>query len=373
MPVCTHPFTRTHSTSAHPVGHVRHTMQLGVALALLLYAPVHAEPTTSTDAMPGAAQRMQLAANASGNAGGTSAPPMPQVLMPAVKPANLDYGLRASALPGGWHVIAGANDDFSVANGCNIINTVFVADGNGVVVINTGVSRLYGEQQVAAIRRVTSLPVREVWALNLHPDYFFGNQAFPGATLKATENTIAGMKREGSAYADNLYRLCGDWMKGTESTPSSIPLVPEQTQLQTRRLEVFELKGHTDSDLVVFDRVHGVLVAGGLVFDRRVPTMPHARLKDWIASLRQLQQLPVKVLVPSHGPVSFGTQAIQDTLDYLQWFDDIMQASARRGLELNEVLRLPIPERFRTWAAMPDEYARNVTSLYPAYEAQWLK
>jgi quinoprotein relay system zinc metallohydrolase 1 len=295
------------------------------------------------------------------------------IALPAANPGTLDYGLKASPLPGGWHVLAGSNDDFSLANGCNIINTGFWVDANSVVVINTGVSRLYGEQQAALIERTAKLPVRDVLTLNLHPDYFFGNQAFSKATLLGTEQTIAGAQREGPAYADNLYRLCGDWMKGTESTPPQVRLAPGEKRFGKAGIELLELQGHTDSDLVVFDRTHGVLWAGGLVFKQRVPTMPHARIAPWIESLKTLQQLPIKVLIPSHGPVSEGIGAITETLDYLRWFDGLMKTSAAQGLELNEVLRLPIPERFRNWAAMPVEYARNVSSLYPRYEADSLK
>ena len=57
--------------------------------------------------------------------------------------------------PGVW-VVEGANADFSPANGCNIINTAFVGTGAGVVVINTGPSRLYGEQLRALIARTTA-------------------------------------------------------------------------------------------------------------------------------------------------------------------------------------------------------------------------
>ncbi len=297
----------------------------------------------------------------------------PALRMPQVEQQQLDYGLQVSSLPGGWRVIAGANDDFSPQNGCNIINTVFIADGPSAVVINTGVSLRYGQQQRALVERSTGLPVREVWALNLHPDYFFGNQAFKGATLKATALTIEGSKREGAAYADNLYRLCGEWMKGTESTPPDTSTAAADFRLSGRAIEVLELNGHTDSDLVIFDRTHRVLIAGGLVFNQRVPTMPHAKLKNWMDSLVRLLELPIDVVVPSHGPVASGKQAILDTLDYLRWFDDRLVTSARKGLEMNEVLRLPIPDRFAKWAAMPDEYARNVTTLYPAYEDNMLR
>ena len=297
----------------------------------------------------------------------------PEIALPTAHIRTLNYDLKASALPGGWYVIAGSNDDFNPTNGCNIINTGFIVDDQGVVVINTGVSLLYGEQQAALIQKTTNKPVREVWSLNLHPDYFFGHQAFPKASLQATEKTITGMQLEGKAYADNLYRLCGDWMKGTESTPPSVVLHPAEKKLTNQSIQLLELKGHTDSDLVVFDRTNGVLWAGGLVFNQRVPTMPHANIQPWVESLKTLQTLPVNILIPSHGPVSQGKQAISDTIDYLTWFEDRLKTSAQKGLELNEVLRLPIPDRFRHWAAMPIEYARNVTSLYPRYEDQSFK
>ncbi|MCE2681199.1 MAG: quinoprotein relay system zinc metallohydrolase 1 [Burkholderiales bacterium] len=288
--------------------------------------------------------------------------------MPTVNIATRDYGLKVSALPGGWQLVAGANDDFSIANGCNIINTGFLPYEGGVLVINTGVSLQYGEQQRRLIESKSGRPVRQVLALNLHPDYFFGHQAYADTVRLATAETMAGATREGGAYADNLYRLCGDWMKGTESTPPALQLSPGMLTVGERTLELIELSGHTDSDLVVFDRQNGVMWAGGLVFNDRVPTMPHARLAPWLESLERLKSYPVKVLVPSHGPISDGSKAIDQTLDYLRWLDGLFTSAANQGLEINQVMRLPIPERFSKMAAMPAEYHRTVATLYPAYE-----
>ncbi|MEY4753401.1 MAG: hypothetical protein RJA44_1076, partial [Pseudomonadota bacterium] len=137
---------------------------------------------------------------------------------PQVDVARLDYGLRARALADGVWVVEGANDDFTVANGCNIINTGFISTGAGVVVINTGTSRLYGEQLRALIRRTTAEPVVQVVHLNLHPDYFLGNQAFGDVPRRATPLTRSGIQREAEAYETNLYRLCGDWMKATDTS-----------------------------------------------------------------------------------------------------------------------------------------------------------
>ncbi|WP_341238204.1 quinoprotein relay system zinc metallohydrolase 1 [uncultured Limnobacter sp.] len=299
---------------------------------------------------------------------------LPNVAKPVPNQAALDYGLKATKLAGGWYVIAGANDDFSQANGCNIINTGFYVDDAGVYVINTGISRLYGEQQRALIDSIAKgKSIRQVIALNLHPDYFLGNQAYPKEALAATKLTLQGIKAEAALYETNLYRLCGDWMKGTESAYPLQTIAPGNLKnMGGKSLEAVELKGHTDSDLVLFDPDSKVMWAGGLVFYKRIVTTPHAKLKPWIESLKKLQAMKPKVVVPSHGPVSWGSEAIDQTLDYLSWLDKRLENAAAMGEEMNDVMKKGAPERFRNFAAYPAEFYRNVTNLYPLYEKEAL-
>jgi quinoprotein relay system zinc metallohydrolase 1 len=299
---------------------------------------------------------------------------LPNVAQSDPSKTSLNYGLKATRLAGGWYVIAGANDDFSQENGCNIINTGFYMDDSGVYVINTGTSRIYGEQQRALIDSISkNKPIRQVVALNLHPDYFLGNQAYPKDALAATKVTIQGIKAEAALYETNLYRLCGDWMKGTESVFPTNTISPASlTNWGNKTIQAIELKGHTDSDLVLFDPESKLMWAGGLVFYKRIVTTPHAKLKPWIASLKKLQTMKPKVVVPSHGPVSWGSEAIDQTLDYLTWLDKRLTDAAAMGEELNEVMRKGAPERFRSFAAYPAEFYRNVTNLYPTYEKEAL-
>jgi glyoxylase-like metal-dependent hydrolase (beta-lactamase superfamily II) len=142
---------------------------------------------------------------------------------PVVDVARLDYGLRARALaPGAW-VVEGANADFAVANGCNIINTGFFTTGAGVVVVNTGTSRLYGEQLRALIARTTSEPVLQVIHLNLHPDYFLGNQGFADVPRLATARTQAGIARDSAAYETNLLDRKSTRLNSSHNPASRMP------------------------------------------------------------------------------------------------------------------------------------------------------
>ncbi len=291
-----------------------------------------------------------------------------KAFQPTPMPQTLDYGLILKPVVGPWYVLPGTHEDFSVKNGCNIINTVVRVDATGRMVINTGPSFSYGVQQRALIERSLHKPVTHVLSLNLHPDYFFGNQAYADTPTWATRRTIDGATREGGAYADNLYRLCGDWMKATESTPPKQPLTVASPFLQASHLQWMELSGHTDSDLVLFDTQYRVLIAGGLVFNHRVPTTPHADIPTWLKSLAILKALNPAITIPSHRPVSAGTTAIDETADYLTWLDATMKTSALSGLELIAAMQLPIPDRFKSWVAMPAEFARSVTRFYPSYE-----
>lgn len=304
---------------------------------------------------------------------------LPACALAAADPATQDYRLQARALAPGVWVVEGENADFSVANGCNIINTGFIATGAGVLVVNTGPSRRYGEQLRALIARTTPEPVVQVLQLNLHPDYFLGHQAFADVPRWATAATRAGVARESAAYETNLYRLCGDWMKGTETLAPDRELVvpPEGLRWQVggREFELREWRGHTDSDLVLVDRANGVVFAGGLVFSRRVPTTPHAQVPAWLASLDALQALPGLAqaqVVPSHGPVHRGPEGLEQTRRYLRWLDGRFRDAAVQGQEMNELLRAPVPPEFRGWAAFDTEYLRNIAHLYPRYEREAL-
>lgn len=287
----------------------------------------------------------------------------------------LDYRLQARQIAPDVYVVEGANADLALANGCNIINTGFIVTGAGVVVINSGPSRRYGEQLRALITRTTPEPIVKLVHLNQHPDYFLGNQAFADVPRAATPTTLAGMRAQAANYEANLFRLCGDWMKGTSALLPDAVAMPGVQRLGRHEIELLELRGHTDSDLVLIDRTHGIVFAGGLVFSQRIPTTPDAEIKAWQASLQTLLTLPYKNWVPSHGSIAAAADkaGVILTQRYLTWLDTAFRGAAERGLDMVEVLNMPVPEEFRQWAGFETEYIRNVANLYPGYEQTALK
>ncbi len=290
------------------------------------------------------------------------------LLATAVRAAGFDYGLAPQKVADGVYVLTGYMEDFSRENGGNIVNTGFIVGERGVVVIDSGPSRRYGEQLRAAIARVTPLPVVLVINTHHHPDHFLGNQAFPRDTLASLPATREGIQTEGEAFNENMYRLAGDWMRATEVVAPTRALAPGVVEAGGRTLELLALDGHTGADLAVLDRRTGTLFAGDLVFHQRMPTTPHAQIARWKASLDTLERLPFKVLVPGHGPVAQDAAPIAQTRAWLEWLERTLAESAAAGLDMVEVMALPLPEVFARLAVAKAEYRRSVGHLYPAAE-----
>ena len=285
---------------------------------------------------------------------------------------NTDYRLQPRRVSDGVYMFEGRREHFNRGNGGNIVNTAFIETPTGAIVIDTGPSHLYGDQMLAAIRQRTGGGALQIFITHAHPDHFLGNQAFAGVPVAALPATIAAVQERGDRMTENLYGMLGGWMRGTRPQTPDKAVKPGRLQVGGRELELISLSGHTGADLVVFDVASGTLFTGDLVFFERAPTTPDADLTQWMAALDRLQALPFKALVPGHGPVVQGPQAIAQTRDYLRWLRDELTAASLRGEDMSEVMRQPIPERFRQLGAVQDEYERSVLHLYPAIEAKTL-
>ncbi|MDE2584020.1 MAG: quinoprotein relay system zinc metallohydrolase 1, partial [Betaproteobacteria bacterium] len=240
-------------------------------------------------------------------------------------------------------------------------------------VVDTGPSRRYGEALRAAIARVTSQPVVRVFITHQHPDHFLGAQAFPPASLEALPGTINAIARDGESLNENMYRLNGDWMAGTEVVAPQHAVAPGEFTLGEHRFRLLALNGHTGADLALFDASTGVLFAGDLAFHDRAPTTPQAQIKPWLAALDTLAALPLALVVPGHGPTTRDGTPLAQTRAYLLWLQATLTQAAAAGLDMSETLALPLPQEIRSLAVAQDEYRRSVGHLFPALEAATLE
>ncbi|WP_447591162.1 quinoprotein relay system zinc metallohydrolase 1 [Aquipseudomonas campi] len=283
--------------------------------------------------------------------------------------ADLEYRLQPREIAPGTWLLEGSTDNFATSNGANIVNIAFIETDDGVVVIDTGPSRRYGEALRKVIAATTDKPVKKVLLTHHHPDHALGNQAFTDVPIAALAGTRKLLAEQGDAMAENMYRMVGDWMRGTEVVLPTETVEPGTLEIGGHRLRLLGLSGHTGADLAIFDETTGVLFAGDLVFYERALTTPNSPGLDvWLADLDVLQALPFKLVVPGHGPVASDAKPFVQMRAYLTWLDRIMRDGIAQGADMNELLRTPIPEQFANVSLSRYELIRSVTHLYPRYE-----
>ncbi len=288
--------------------------------------------------------------------------------------AELRYDLQPKQIAENVWLLEGSTDNFEQRNGGNIVNTGFIVTEAGVVVIDSGPSKRYGEAMREAIAGVTDRPVIKVLLTHHHPDHVLGNQAFADVPIAALAGTTELLREQGDAMAENMYRLVGDWMRGTEVVLPNETLQPGTLEIGGHRLRLLALRGHTGADLAVLDENSGVLFASDILFYQRALTTPNSPGLDiWLADLDELQAQPWKLLVPGHGPVASDDAPLVQMRDYLRWLDGLLRDAAASGADMNEVIDSPIPERFAGISLTRFELIRSVTHLYPKYEAQQLQ
>lgn len=282
------------------------------------------------------------------------------------------YAPEAHEIGDGIWMVRGADEAIGFANGGAIANSIVMATDAGAILVDTGPSLAFGKALDTLARLLTGTPVARIYITHLHPDHSFGNGAFPGTPIHSLPETRADLERDGSGFADAMYRMLVGWMVGTEVVLPRGDVIGGEITFGGRTLRMIGLSGHSEGDLAVLDTASGTLIAGDLVFHDRAPATPHADFAAWQAALDRLEAIDHRQLVPGHGPLDTGRAAIAQTRDWLSWLETSLRRSVASGLDMTEAANVSIPERFAGMTAARYELTRSVSHFYPRIEAELL-
>jgi len=249
-----------------------------------------------------------------------------------VQPAD---GLELVQIRPNFYVIAGAGGNILVQIG-----------PHGVILVDSG-SREHADKVLAAIRRVTDLPIRYIINTSMDADHVGGNETLTRAGLSILPGAVAA----GAGLNDELVSNSGRasvlahenvLTRMTEATgPDALPLPFWPTKTFAFRQYAMYLNGegiqvihmpaaHTDGDTVVFFRRGDVIATGDIIDTTRWPMIDVTRggtVQGVIDALNRLMDMSIlnvpllwhpdrTLLVPGHGHV-------YDKLDLLEYRDAV--------------------------------------------------
>ena len=252
-----------------------------------------------------------------------------------------------------------------------VANSVLIAGDEGVLLVDSSAGP--GEARVlrAAIRTVTTQPVRYIVDTHFHFDHALGHTAFPEAVTIGHVATRAGLElgprqptlasnargmpvraaelRAQAAAETNPEKraaLLADAASVSAYGKELAALVPMASHLTftdqltlwlgSREVRILHLgRGHTAGDTVVFLPAERVICTGDL-FNGYLGYMGDAYVDEWAATLERLAQLGFRTVVPGHGTPFEGKDRIAPVQACLRGLWTQAERFKREGLPAAE-------------------------------------
>jgi glyoxylase-like metal-dependent hydrolase (beta-lactamase superfamily II) len=281
---------------------------------------------------------------------------------------------RAVAVADGVYLLPGSSGAADDKNLGRIGNAGFIVGDSGVIAIDTGTSYAHGQALLAAIRAVTDKPVKLALLTHTRPEFLFGGMAFRDAGIPI---------RTHKAMARLMAARCETCLKTLRQTVGEAPMrgtamyKPDQEFDDTHELTLIGRTvrvlyfGHSSGpgDIAVFDTASGVLFAGGLADVQRVPDTQDSTLEGWKAALASLRELPIKTVVPGHGP-SAPAGAIADVQTYLTKLEARARELVAAGASLSGVPDASDLPAYESWDQYETIHRRNASIVFLRVERE---
>jgi cyclase len=253
-------------------------------------------------------------------------------------------------------------------------NAGFVTTERGVVVIDTLNTPGAGRGLASAIKARTESPILFVINTHHHYDHVFGNQAFdaplvahrelPPQLSKAVERDLMPL-----SIAARLSEHPEDrWL--VDELEVVYPHITFQQHLvldlAPRHIIVEHMGGHTPDSCIVDLPDEGVLFAGDLVFEGRVPYLQQANIADTLKALRSLEALEERIVIPGHGELC-DMGYVTRLREYLEELCEAVRDMIAQGWERGDVLD---SDRLPDWWTQdrPELLRANVARIYNELE-----
>ncbi len=282
------------------------------------------------------------------------------LLLALVAPSAQAFQPKAEHVVDTVYAIVGPLGQRSAENDGLNANFGFIVTPQGVILIDSGASRLGAEKLAAAIREVTEQPVR--WVVNTggQDHRWLGNDTFAsrGAEIIAMARTAATQAEYASQQVEGLKRFLGERLDGTKPLPATRTLQGEKATLE--------------GDAWVWLPQQKVMFSGDLIYvDRLLGVLPWSSVTKGQKAFKALAALEPARIVPGHGRVCDLAQAQRETGDYYDLLADKVGAAAREMEPLTATLdRYAKMPQFMHLQNYDDLHRANMNRAFTEFESQ---
>ena len=287
-----------------------------------------------------------------------------------------EFTPKAEKVSGNVWAIVGPLGQRSLENDGLNANFGFVVTAKGVILIDSGASRLGAEKLAAAIRAVTEQPVRWVINTGSQDHRWLGNDYFArqGAEVIALARTAATQAQFAEQHITGMQRFLGERMQGTQPLPAPKTLSGKTATLKLggETLQLTYTDAHFAGDAWVWLPRQKVMFSGDLVFtDRLLGVLPWSNVQHGQKAFRAMAALKPRHIVPGHGRVCDLAKAKRDSGDYYDFLVTKVGAAAREMEPMSEVLDryMDLPA-FRRLENYGDLHRANMNRAFTEFEGQ---
>lgn len=266
----------------------------------------------------------------------------------------------------------------------NTSNAGFVVTNEGVVVFDALGTPSLGWELLQDIRNIRNMDVRYVVVSHYHADHIYGLQAF----RDHTHATIIAQDRSGD-YNEN--KETADERAGArlnQRKDALFPWVNDKTRVVSPDITfddkltitlggkrfslIYAGPAHSGSDIMMMVEPDGVLFAGDIVQNSRIPFMnsDDVNTTQWLKALDEVLKLDPQYIIPGHGrPSEAAKEAIAFTRDYINFVRDAMGNAVANWIDFDTAYSSTDWSKYRQFPAFDSNNRGNAYRIFLELEA----
>jgi len=148
-----------------------------------------------------------------------------------------------------------------------------------------------------------------------HADHFASAGSFRKARILASKKDALKLAQKNpEATAADFFQL--------KKFPEAFIIEEKEIKLGSHSLKVISTPGHSDGGISFYEPELKLLACGDLFFFKGIGRfdLPSGNEKELMKSISLVEKLDLEIVIPGHGPIIRGRQAIEENFEFIKGF-----------------------------------------------------